>query len=193
MKQIENKSAKIYFLGSKETVPNDNCVHLEDNIYIEHPYKSKDIEIIYGDNPGNIIGLNGENISDIFEYEDKLRRDITSYDRAAASVIVKDNKILSWGVSGNGYHDKHGCERKKRGIVSGQYEICPGCHFDNHSERNAIRMAEERGLKDQLKGATVYLYNHWWACEQCTTKLKSFGIKKVILSRKWTKEFLEIE
>lgn len=149
-------------------------------IVIEQPFLSKKIRIIYADSA--------------FHKEGKRKKELeTTYDRATVSIIVKGDKIITSAVSGSDYHDKHGCERQKKGIISGQYELCPGCHPDVHSEAKALRSSVENKTSKQLIGATNFLYNHWWVCEDCSKKMEEAMISKVVLSRKWTREFLNIK
>ncbi len=149
-------------------------------IYIRHPFATKEIDLDYID-------------SSFFVFGKALIESETKYNRAPASIIVKDNEILGYAVSGNDYHEKHECIRKKKGIVSGSYEICPGCHPDVHSESKAIKQIIEKGKEDLMFGSRVYLYNHWWACGPCSEKLLAQDIHKISFSKSWTKEFLKIK
>ncbi|HEY4516564.1 MAG TPA: deaminase [Candidatus Paceibacterota bacterium] len=96
------------------------------------------------------------------------------------SVIVINGKIIGRGANGSEYHTKHGCERVRRGIPTGQqYELCEGCHPKNHSEPRAIADAKKNG--HDPKGADLYLWGHWWACEPCWRAMIEAGIKNVYL------------
>jgi deoxycytidylate deaminase len=98
------------------------------------------------------------------------------------SVIVLDGKIIGRGANGSDYHEKYGCERVKRGIPTGErYDLCEGCHPKNHSEPRAIEDALKNHSLQDLKGAALYLWGHWWACEPCWNAIKAAGIKKVYL------------
>lgn len=97
-----------------------------------------------------------------------------------AAVLVKDGRIIGRGANGSDYHEKHGCERIRQGIPTGQgYELCEGCHPRNHSEPSAIADARARG-EDTL-GADLYLWGHWWFCEPCWTAMIAAGIRDVYL------------
>jgi len=68
----------------------------------------------------------------------------------------------------------------KRGIPTGQqYELCEGCHPKNHSEPRAIADAKKNG--HDTKGADLYLWGHWWACETCWQTMIAAGIKNFYL------------
>ena len=96
------------------------------------------------------------------------------------TVFVKDGKIIARGANGSDYHEKHGCERVRRGIPTGQgYELCEGCHPKNHGEPKAIKEAKELG--NDTKGADAYLWGHWWCCESCWKSMIDEGIKDVYL------------
>lgn len=94
------------------------------------------------------------------------------------SVVVKNERILGRGANGSDYHKLHGCERVKRNIPTGQgYELCEGCSPKNHSEPKAITDAL---LHDNdLHGATLYLWGHWWCCEPCWNAMLRVGITNV--------------
>jgi deoxycytidylate deaminase len=96
------------------------------------------------------------------------------------SVIVKDEQILGSGANGSDYHETHECERVKQNIPTGQgYELCEGCSQKNHSERRAIEDANSKG--NDVKGAELYLWGHWWCCEPCWDAMLKAGIKMVHL------------
>lgn len=96
------------------------------------------------------------------------------------AVVVKDNIIIGEDANGSDYHETHECERVKQGCASGQgYELCEGCHPDNHSERSAIIDARAQG--NDPKDADLYLWGHWWCCEPCWTAMIEAGIRDVYL------------
>jgi deoxycytidylate deaminase len=72
------------------------------------------------------------------------------------------------------------------------YEICPGCTNDNHSESNALLSVIRENNLPKLKRASALVYRHWWSCKHCQEKLIRAGIKKIYLSRRWAKEYLQI-
>jgi deoxycytidylate deaminase len=97
-----------------------------------------------------------------------------------ASIIVLDSKIIGRGANGSDYHEKHGCERVRLGIPSGQgYELCEGCSPKNHGEPSAIADAKVQG--NATEGADLYLWGHWWCCEPCWKSMEEAGIKQVYL------------
>jgi deoxycytidylate deaminase len=98
-------------------------------------------------------------------------------------VIVKNGKIIAHGANGSDYHEKHGCERKKQGIPTGEgYELCEGCHPKNHAEAKALKDARAQGLtRKDTRGSEVYLWGHWWCCQPCWEKMIAAGIKNVYL------------
>jgi len=98
-----------------------------------------------------------------------------------SSIIVKDSQIAGRGANGSDYHEKHGCERVRLGIPTGQgYELCEGCSPKNHGEPRAIADAREHGVND-LNGAALYLWGHWWCCEPCWNSMLAAGIRDVYL------------
>ena len=141
---------------------------------IDYPYIPPDEIILY-------VGEDDKFMAEAKKYakENSLDRNMPT-----ASVIVKDGKIIGRGANGSDYHEKHGCERAKRGIPTGEmYELCEGCHPKNHSEPRAIADALKNHTSDDLKKAGLYLWGHWWACEPCWKAIKNAGIKKVYLMK----------
>lgn len=107
-----------------------------------------------------------------------------------ASVIVLNEKIIGQGANGSDYHDKHGCERVRQNIPTGQnYELCEGCHPKNHSEPKAIKDALKNVAVNGLDQAELYLWGHWWLCQPCWTAITVSGIKKVYLQIDSEKHF----
>jgi deoxycytidylate deaminase len=96
------------------------------------------------------------------------------------SVVVRDEKIIGFGANGTDYHEKNGCERKRRQIPTGQgYELCEGCHPKNHSEPRAINDAKSGG--NSPENADLYLWGHWWCCKWCWDSILEGRIKQVYL------------
>jgi len=94
------------------------------------------------------------------------------------AIISKDNKIVGYGANGSDYHDLNGCERKRLGSRTGEdYHLCPGCDPRNHAENKAISCA--RTSKQEIMGASMYIWGHWWACETCWNAIMGVGIKKL--------------
>lgn len=99
------------------------------------------------------------------------------------SVIVKNGKVIGEAANGTDYHNNHVCKRVELKIPTGQgYELCEGCHYKNHSEQRAIKMATDNGY--DVKGADLYLWGHWWCCRWCRENIIKSGIKTVFLLEK---------
>jgi deoxycytidylate deaminase len=98
------------------------------------------------------------------------------------AVIVQNEEIIAFGWNGSPWHEIKGfCERKKQGVATGtMYHLCGGCHPHFHAERRALRVAQNNGIS--LKGATMYLWGHWWCCEECTKHLQHAQIQTVCLA-----------
>ena len=97
------------------------------------------------------------------------------------AVLVKEAKIIGFGANGSAYHQTHECERVKLKIPTGQgYELCEGCHPKNHAEPKAIQDAKAKG--NDLQGADLYLWGHWWCCEPCWKAMIDGGVRDVYLA-----------
>jgi len=104
------------------------------------------------------------------------------------AVLVREGQIIGSGTNGSDYHHTHECERVKRGIPTGQgYELCEGCHPKSHSEIRAITDAKTHGY--DTKDADLYLWGHWWACENCWNAIIDAGIKNLFLMKDSEKLF----
>ena len=107
----------------------------------------------------------------------KFRSNLT---QPGAAIIVKDGTVLSMGSIGNNAAHIKGCERVRLNMPTGQgYELCKGCHAENHSERQAVFEAEKAGY--EVQGADLYLWGHWWCCEPCWKAMNEAGIRDVYL------------
>ncbi len=99
-----------------------------------------------------------------------------------ASIIIKDGVILGIGANGSLYHKTNPCERKKLGCKTGEgYDLCEGCHPKNHGEAQAILNAKSKG--QNLFGADLYMWGHWWCCKSCWDKMIEVGIKNVYIMK----------
>jgi dihydrofolate reductase len=158
-------------------------------IYTKPPFVSPEIECSYDDN----------------EFIDAAERAAVELSLApthrTGAVLVKDGKIIGRGANGSNWHEQHandpelkdfgGCMRKKLKSPTGQeYEKCEGCSPINHSEPRVVKNARDNG--HDPAGATCYLWGHWWYCEPCSKALLGAGVKKMVLPRTWTKDFLGI-
>lgn len=123
------------------------------------------------------------------------------------SVFVRDGHIVASGANGSDFHlqrekemllqdqnySAKGCIRKERNISTGQrYDLCPGCSTKNHGEAKIILKLQALGKADLLKNSTNYLYGHWWCCQSCCGMMEESGVAKVVLSKSWTKNFLNL-
>jgi dCMP deaminase len=108
--------------------------------------------------------------------ESKIRS--TCLSRQVGAVIIKDKQIISTGYNGSPAGTIHCsdvgfCERKKRGIPSGQgLELCRA----GHAEANAITQCAKHGTS--CNGATLYATTQ--PCVFCCIAMIQAGIKKVI-------------
>lgn len=147
-----------------------NSNNMEITKKIEYPYLPKGYKILY-------VPIDNEYIKQAkrFAKENSLDKVMPN-----SSVIVKDGVVIGLGANGSDYHEKHGCYRVKNKIPTGQgYELCEGCSSNNHGEANAIKDATYKG--NNMSGADLYLWGHWWCCEPCWNKMISAGIKNVYL------------
>ncbi len=94
-------------------------------------------------------------------------------------VLVKDGKVVA--RAGNGFNrgrvtSAHICPRIVLGCPTGiGHELCYEHEPPGHAEAMLVRVAQEAGI--DTRGADVYMYGHWWACELCWKVLIDAGIR----------------
>lgn len=121
---------------------------------------------------------------------EKVRNELSSdKNYPTGAVIVKGGKIIGRGANRSAlknsklikFHREKFCVRRFLKIPSGQkYWLCPGCASSrNHAEPMAIKDARKNG--QNLKGADLYLFGHWWCCKNCWDKMIAAGINNVYL------------
>lgn len=133
---------------------------------VVYPYLPEDRTMLYvaGDNPFMQAA------------EQAARTHSLDTTMPTGAVLVKDDRIISRAANGSEYHTTHECERVRQGIPTGQgYELCEGCHPKNHAERRVVEQGTD------TKGADLYLWGHWWACEPCWQAMIQGGIRDVYL------------
>lgn len=140
---------------------------------VEYPYMPEEGTILY-------VNLDNEFMAAARAYAEEASLDKVMPN---SSVIVKDGVIIGRGANGSTYHETDGCERVRLNMPSGQgYELCEGCSPANHGEPKAIANARETGASDEdLEGAEIYLWGHWWCCEPCWGSMLDSGITTVYL------------
>ncbi|HVS79121.1 MAG TPA: deaminase [Candidatus Saccharimonadales bacterium] len=140
------------------------------NPEIKYPYMPAEgtIEYVLADN---------KYIREAKEYSRQHSLDKTM---PTGAVLVKNGEVIGRGANGSDYHEKHGCERVRLGIPTGQgYELCEGCSPKNHSEPRAVADAAKHN--QGTEGAEIYLWGHWWACESCWDALLKAGVTQMYL------------
>ncbi len=116
--------------------------------------------------------------------------DSTDKFHSTGAVVVKEGEIIGSAANQAGFkhpyfirlHEKGYCIRKWLRIKSGtRYWLCPGCSKSkDHAETGATKDAL-KGSPEKVKGATLYLYGHWWCCEPCAKAMVDAGIRSVVL------------
>ncbi|HEX5797895.1 MAG TPA: deaminase [Candidatus Saccharimonadales bacterium] len=147
---------------------------------LDYPFIPKGREINYVDASNEFIQAAKQ-----FAQENSLDENMPT-----GSAIVFEGRIIGRGANGSDYHQKHGCERVRRGIPTGQsYELCEGCHPKNHSEPKAIKDAKKNNPDADFSKADLYLWGHWWACEPCWKAIEKAGLRNVYLASGSHKHF----
>jgi deoxycytidylate deaminase len=162
-------------------------------------FESLDEEILYFQDPIHYEFI--ENDNKFIEASKQAAIDLSLTSIFPIGIVAeKDGQIIARAGNGNGYHEKNldtpghrkGCirrylndEREKVGLEKFKggegFELCPGCHTDSHAEANLIKESKILNKYNDLNGANVYMYGHFWCCKDCWQKMIEAGIKKVYL------------
>jgi len=107
-------------------------------------------------------------------------------------VIVKDDQVVARGANCIEIAKQSMyCPRGVLGCKSGEgYEYCNTC-LGSHGEYAAIVDAQQNNV--DTRGADVYLYGHWWACEPCWNVMIEAGIKDFYLLDTADEQFKKVE
>lgn len=166
-----------------------------EEIWLKLPYKPKGFTIDY---------LDGDYLD---KAKEVMIKESLDKNMPNGSVFVRDGHIVASGANGSDFHLKRenemllkdqnysakGCIRKELNIKTGQkYNLCPGCSPENHGEAKIILKLRAVGKVDVLKNSTNYLYGHWWCCQSCCDMMEESGVAQVVLSKSWTKNFLNL-
>jgi tRNA(Arg) A34 adenosine deaminase TadA len=120
----------------------------------------------------------------------------TDKQHSTGAVVVKNGIIIGKAANQSGFkhpklielHAKGWCVRRMFKVKSGtKYWLCPGCstHVD-HAESGAIKDAIKNAGTNEVKGADLYLFGHWWCCKPCWDAMLVAGIKDVyLLDNSW--------
>jgi deoxycytidylate deaminase len=56
------------------------------------------------------------------------------------------------------------------------------CEQQGHAEIQALRRAQRMGI--DLRGATAYIYGHYWMCQDCGKALRDAGVTKIVIEER---------
>lgn len=145
---------------------------------INYPYLPKGRSIFY-------VSADNEFMRMAFEYAKVHSLDSTM---PTAAIIAVGGKVKAMAANGSNYHKMHQCERVRLNIPTGHgYELCEGCHPKNHAEARAIakllgsESTETTEGTETREGIDLYLWGHWWCCEDCWKAMIAAGINRVFL------------
>ena len=75
-------------------------------------------------------------------------------------------------------HKKY-CLRRLLKVPSGKaYWLCPGCASpEQHAEAQLIKKARKQNI--DTRDADIYMYGHWWCCQDCWNKMIKAEIRNI--------------
>ena len=108
----------------------------------------------------------------------KLAQDVASWSRCTkkqvGAVVVKDDVLCGIGNNDTILQDGECLQKQEE-----DYESCEFCGQLHHAEESAIINCTENAAP--TKGATLYLYGHTHACENCVDLMELYGIKRLVI------------
>lgn len=98
---------------------------------------------------------------------------------ATGAVAVKDGEIIATGNNAGTFVKI--CPRVYKGFGTGEgYRFCKEyCLQEGHAEVVLCNFARKN--KINLNGADLYLYGHWWMCQNCWDYIIKAGLNKTYL------------
>lgn len=125
------------------------------------------------------------------EAERLSREESTDVQHSTGAVVVMKGDIIGKGANQSALkskkllriHKDGFCVRRLLKIPSGQkYWLCPGCSScKQHAESRAVKDAISKHGRNNVNGADLYLYGHWWCCKPCWDRMIDVGISRVFL------------
>lgn len=95
------------------------------------------------------------------------------------AVIVKDGKIIGTGTNAG----RLATECPRWDSPTGEnYGPCKDvCHQTGHAEANAVKEMTKNYSESEYENADIFLYGHWWCCQNCWKAMEEGKIKNVYL------------
>jgi len=116
----------------------------------------------------------------ISEENEKVGKGSPCFKQSVEAVIVtKDGQQIAGNNNIN--NNVGSCPREAQGYQSGEgYHLCKEvCNQNSHAEVTAINSAKEQGI--DIEGATLYLRNHTYCCDNCLLEMNNAKIKDVFV------------
>lgn len=108
----------------------------------------------------------------------KMVNDQSGCSKQPTSAVIADGYEI-WGIGSNAARKVVPCPRGDNPSET-NYGPCKFvCMQEGHAEITAIKDAMRRG--HDLHGTDLYLYGHWYCCEDCWNKIIAAGITRVFL------------
>lgn len=115
----------------------------------------------------------------IFAAAEACRELTGCYYWPTGAVVVNAGEII--GIGANSGELQQDCPRLEHNCATGEgYHFCKEvCQQHDHAEVSAIKYALKKGFDPN--GADLYLFGHWWCCQNCWNFMIQHGIKDVYL------------
>lgn len=106
--------------------------------------------------------------------------------RTGAVIVCYDEPGFEQGiVVGSGNNSvkvpQDSCPRQDMETGTGYHLCFEKCGGNLHAEVAAIEDMIERGFDAKDRDIMLYLYGHWYCCENCCDRMKEAGVKSIVL------------
>jgi deoxycytidylate deaminase len=113
----------------------------------------------------------------------------TCYKQRTGAVITDLDPAASWqpehwivaGGNNSVQTPQDACPRQNMETGTGYHLCFDQCGGNLHAEVAAIEDLEERLYPHYGHRLMLFLYGHWWCCEDCCAKMKAAGVTTVVL------------
>jgi deoxycytidylate deaminase len=145
---------------------------------MEMPYKDPEIEYVYVDLDHPLMRSAKAQAEQSTCYKQRTGAVITDFDDR----FQNEHYVCAYG--NNSVHNQQdSCPRQNMETGTGYHLCFEKCGGNLHAETSAIEDMNERMYPHYGHRLGLFLYGHWWCCEDCCEAMKEAGITTVFLMK----------